>query len=98
MPAYVFAIRKNPVRDEDAMAEYQKRTREIAGDFKLIPRVIYGTTEVLEGTAPDGVIMLEFPTMEDAKAWYYDEGYQAAVPFRQKAADYDMFIVDGLDR
>lgn len=97
MPAYLIALRREPVRDAEAMAEYQRRTRAISGDFSLVPRVIYGAVEELEGTAPDGVIVIEFPTMEEARAWYHNEDYQAAVPFRQQAADYDLFLVQGID-
>jgi uncharacterized protein (DUF1330 family) len=96
MPAYMLFIRDEPVRDPDAMAEYQRLNRENAGDFKIKPLVVYGATEAVEGEAPDGVIMVEFPTVEDAKAWYNSPGYQAALPFRKKAADYRAFIVQGL--
>ena len=97
MPAYIITTRKGPVQDAEAMAEYQRRARQMTGDYKLLPRVVYGATVGLEGTPPDGVVVLEFPTVEDAKAWYNSDEYQAAVPFRQKAADYEMFIVEGID-
>jgi len=100
MPAYIVALRKGPVRDAEALEEYRRRNiqmRDKLGDLKMTPRVIYGATEALEGTAPDGVVLLEFPSMEDARAWYHNEDYQAAVPFRKKAADYEMFIVEGVD-
>ncbi len=97
MPAYIIALRREPVRDAAALAEYRRRTSEIVGDFNLVPRVVYGATEALEGTAPDGVVVLEFPSMEEARAWYDNENYQAAIPYRQKAGDYDMFIVEGFD-
>lgn len=96
MPAYMLFIRDEPVRDPAAMAEYQRLNRENTGDFKIKPLVVYGATEAVEGEAPDGVIMVEFPTVEDAKAWYNSPGYQAALPFRKKAADYRAFIVQGL--
>jgi uncharacterized protein (DUF1330 family) len=95
MPAYLLAIRKEPVKDPEAMAEYQRRTREIKASFELTPRVIYGDIQPLEGNAPDGVILLEFPTIDEARAWYENSEYQDAVPFRQRAADYDVFIVQG---
>jgi uncharacterized protein (DUF1330 family) len=98
MPAYIITTRRGPVRDEEAMAEYQRRTRAMKGNFKLTPKVIYGAVEGLEGDVPDGVVMLEFPSMDDAKAWYNNDEYQAAIPYRQKAADYEMFIVEGLAR
>ena len=96
MPAYLIALRESPVRDPEAMAEYQRMNRENKGDFALKPLAVYGATEALEGEAPDGTIVMEFPTVEDAKAWYNNPSYQAAIPFRQKAADYRMFIVEGL--
>ncbi len=98
MPAYIISIRKGPVKDQGAMTEYQTRTRQMKATFKMIPRIIYGKTEGLEGTLPDGVVMLEFPTMEEARAWYDNPEYQQAAAFRQKAADYEMFIVEGLAR
>lgn len=96
MPAYLIAQREGPVRDEAAMAEYQRMNRENPGDFKLKPLAVYGATDALEGDAPDGTIIIEFPSVEEARAWYNSPGYQAAIPFRQKAADYRIFIVEGL--
>jgi uncharacterized protein (DUF1330 family) len=57
---------------------------------------MYGATEAVEGAAPDGMVMLEFPTIEAAKAWYESPGYQAALPYRRQGADYRAFIVQGL--
>ena len=96
MPAYVIVLRMSPVHDPAAMAEYQRLGRENRGDFKLVPRVVYGATEALEGEAPDGVVVLEFPTVEDARTWYNSPGYQAALPHRLKSAEYRSFIVEGL--
>ena len=96
MPAYMIFFREGPVRDPDAMTEYRRIGRQNVGDFKLKPLVIYGALEAVEGTPPDGVIVLEFPTVEDAKAWYNSPGYQAAVPHRLRAADYRAVIVQGV--
>ena len=96
MPAYLLALREGPVRDPEAMAEYQRINRENQGDFKLKPLAVYGATDALEGEAPDGTIIVEFPSVEEARAWYNSPGYQAAIPYRQKAADYRVFIVEGL--
>ena len=96
MPVYMLFIRDEPVRDAAEMAEYQRLNRENKGDFKIKPLVVYGATEAVEGKAPDGMVMVEFPTVEDAKAWYNSPGYQAALPHRKKAADYRAFIVQGL--
>ncbi len=96
MPVYLIAMRESPVRDTEAMAEYQRITRENTGEFKLKPLAVYGAMEVMEGRAPDGVIIAEFPSMEEARAWYQSPAYQAAIPYRQQAADYRVIFVEGL--
>ncbi len=96
MAAYMIFLREDPVQNPDEMAEYQRRTREITGDYKLKPLVVYGDIETVEGKAPDGMVMLEFPTAEDARAWYNSPGYQDALPHRLKAANYRAMIVEGL--
>ena len=75
---------------------YSKSNRDTTGDFKLKPLVVYGNMETLEGEAPDGVVMLEFPTVEDAKAWYFSPGYQAAAEHRKKGANYRVILVEGV--
>jgi uncharacterized protein (DUF1330 family) len=73
-----------------------RRTRETAGKHALKPLVVYGKVEALEGEMPDGVTVLEFPTVEEARAWYNSPDCQAALPYRLKAANYRAFIVEGL--
>jgi len=34
------------------------------------PRAFYGLQKVLERAAIEGVVILEFPTFDEAKAWY----------------------------
>lgn len=96
MPAYMILTREAPVHDTEAMAEYQRANRENVGKHTLKPLVVYGKIEALEGEAPDGAVVLEFPTVADAKAWYNSPEYQAVLPYRLKAADYRAFIVEGL--
>ena len=97
MPAYLIVYQDSPIRDEASMAEYQRRNRaEPPADFEITPRVIYGAVQGLEGSPPHGVIMLEFPNVEEAKAWYNSPSYQAALPYRLKAADYRTIIVEGV--
>ena len=96
MPAYVIFTRESAIRDQSEMEIYSRMNREGPPDPKLIPLVVYGALESLEGNAPDGVVMLQFPTVEDARAWYYSPAYQAAIAHRKQAADYRAFIVEGL--
>lgn len=95
MTAYVMFVRDTPIRDEAAMNEYVRLAMAGNVGHPVATRVAFGAIEALEGPAPTGVVMLEFPTMEEARAWYNSAGYQEAVPFRQKATDYRVFLVDG---
>jgi uncharacterized protein (DUF1330 family) len=97
MPAYVIFVRDTPIRDEAEMAEYQRLAIAgmASGEHKVISRIHPGPAEALEGEAPTGVVMLEFPTMEEARAWYHSPGYQAAAPHRKAATDYRVFLVEG---
>jgi uncharacterized protein (DUF1330 family) len=100
MPAYIIVYRETPVRNEAAIAEYSRRNRENAADFQARfgtrPLVVYGRSEAPEGANPDGVVLLQFPTIEDAKAWYDSPAYQEALAFRKEAADWRVVIVEGL--
>ena len=98
MPAYVIVMREEPVQDPAEMAEYQRKNREKPEErpFALKPLAVYGDLVALEGDAPDGVVMLEFPDLAEAKAWYNSDAYQASLPHRLKAARHRAFIVEGL--
>jgi uncharacterized protein (DUF1330 family) len=96
MPAYLIVYRESAVRDPEAMQQYHQQAREMGGGFQLTPRVVEGAVIGLEGEPPEGVIMLEFPTVEDAQAWYQSPAYQAALPYRKMAADYRVIIAAGL--
>jgi Domain of unknown function (DUF1330) len=96
MTAYVLFIREEAVRYQAEMDIYSRMNRANPPDPKLEPLVVYGAIEALEGATPDGVVLLRFPTVEDARAWYDSPAYQAAIPHRIKAANYRGFIVQGL--
>lgn len=100
MPAYIIVYRETPVRDQARIEEYSRRNRENAALFRerfgSRPLVVYGRSEAPEGANPDGVVVMEFPTFEDAKAWYESDAYQEALAFRKEAADWRAVIVEGL--
>jgi len=100
MPAYMIVSREGPVRDPAAFAEYGQRNRSNAAhfqsDFGIRPLSVYGSLEALEGSAPDGVVLLEFPSMEAARAWYDSPAYQDALGFRISAADWRVTLIEGL--
>jgi uncharacterized protein (DUF1330 family) len=89
-------IREEAVRDQAELNIYSRMNRESPRDPNMKPLIVYGATEAVEGKAPDGMVMLQFPTVEDAKAWYNSPAYQTAIPHRMKGADYRAFVVQGL--
>lgn len=55
----------------------------------------YGDIETLEGATVEGAVILRFPDMQAARAWYHSEAYQAAAAHRFKGAKFRAFIVEG---
>lgn len=102
MSAYIIVTRETPVSEPEPMAEYSRRNYAAAAEwreqFGIAPLAAYGAMEVLEGPACDGVVVLRFPTMEQARAWYESPAYQEASVLRRQAADWRMVLVQGLDK
>lgn len=95
MTAYAILIREK-LRDEGAMARYAEAAKSARGDHKITALAFYGKHDVTEGAAPDGVVILAFPTMAEAKAWYESPEYTAAKVHRFQAADYRVIFVEGV--
>lgn len=96
MATYMIFIRETPVFDADAITSYQAANRAAPPNPDLTPLIAYGKMEALEGDAPDGMVVLQFPDAEAAKAWYNSPEYQAAIPLRQQGAEYRAIMVEGI--
>jgi uncharacterized protein (DUF1330 family) len=94
MAAYVILIREK-LRDDAAMKKYAEAATGARGDHKITPLAFYGACETTEGAAADGVVLLSFPTMAEAKAWYESPAYTEAKKHRFQAADYRVIFVEG---
>jgi uncharacterized protein (DUF1330 family) len=56
-----------------------------------------GRIEHLEGSwQPKQLVVLEFETMDQARAWYESAAYQQAIPLRQRASTSSLLLVEGL--
>ena len=56
-----------------------------------------GSTETLEGDwRPGRFVLLEFPDVETARAWWASEEYAPAKAIRQATAHTQMVLVEGL--
>jgi uncharacterized protein (DUF1330 family) len=94
MPAYViFDIH---VDDPDAYAPYRGPAGAAveAHGGRYLARG--GATDLLEGDWDiDRLVILEFPSMEQARAWYDSPEYQEVAPIRQAASRGRGVIVEG---
>lgn len=55
--------------------------------------------EKLEGNRPlpNSLVIIEFPTLELAKAWYYDTDYAPLITLRQTVSTTEITLIDGLE-
>ncbi len=56
--------------------------------------VLDGEVEVLEGTWPGSVVLMEFPDRETAQKWYVSPAYQEILHLRTDNAVSDLILVD----
>ncbi|HTR60615.1 MAG TPA: DUF1330 domain-containing protein [Candidatus Binataceae bacterium] len=95
MAAYAIFIRES-TRDPKELEIYSKAAPATLAGHKVTPRVVYGKHEVVEGPQIEGAVVLEFPTFEEAKAWYDSPAYREAREHRFKGANYRAFILQGI--
>ena len=93
MTAYAIFIR-NAITDPEEMKTYSGKAAKARADFKVL--AAYGPSETMEGQESQGQVLLEFKSMDDARAWYKGEAYQDALKHRLKGADYRVIFFEGL--
>jgi uncharacterized protein (DUF1330 family) len=95
MPAYIIVDVNvtNPQRYED----YKKLTPGSLVPFEGKFIVRGGASETLEGDwHPGRIVVLQFPSMEKAKAWWSSDGYAPAKALRPATSITRMIMVDGV--
>ena len=96
MPAYVIVEIEvtDPVRYEDYKRQAAATVHKYGG--KYIVRG--GTTEVLEGNwKPKRIVILQFDSIERAKAWLNSEEYREPRKLRHATAKTNMLVIEGCD-
>jgi uncharacterized protein (DUF1330 family) len=95
MPAYLIALNRG-VRDRQKLEAYWKATaptfegrctKTLANYTPLTPLELMGPLE--------GVVLIEFPDVAAAKAWYESPAYQKAKQHLDGTVDAEFFVVDG---
>lgn len=95
MTAYV--VLDIQVTDPDKFARYRELAPPTIAAYggRYIARG--GATELMEGSrTPNRVVILEFPTVDKAKAWLESPEYREARALRQASATTNAFVTQGL--
>jgi len=85
MPAY-FLVDIREIKDEKKMEEYKARVSPVVEKFGGRYLVIGGPFEVVEGSYQAVFpVMIQFPSMDDARRWYNSEEYRELKHLRLEA-------------
>lgn len=94
MPAYV--INDMEITDPEVFEEYKKLSPATVAQFggRFLARG--GNIESLEGNwSPKRLVILEFPSVEQARAWVNSTEYAAAKKLRHQSSKSNLIIVEG---
>lgn len=95
MAAYIIA--DVTVTDPATMEEYRKLVPATLAKYGGRFVVRGGAHQALEGDwKPNRLIVLEFPSLEQAKRWYDSEEYREPKAMRLRAGRTSLVMVDGL--
>ena len=95
MAAYV--IVEVEVLDKEKYDAYRPLAAKAIEQYGGTYIVRGGASEVLEGTwVPKRLVILQFPTVEQAKAWYHSPEYNAGKAIRHASANTQMVVVEGI--
>lgn len=95
MAAYIVFTRES-THDASSLATYSEQVSGTLGGHPVTVLAAYGRQEVLEGPEMEGVVILEFPSFDEAKAWYDSPAYREVREHRFRGADYRAVIVEGV--
>jgi len=95
MPAFI-VVQVN-VNDPERYENYKKMVPPSLEPYGGRYRVRGGRVENLEGTwSPSRCVIIEFDSVEQARAWWASEEYAEAKALRQATADTEMIVVEGV--
>jgi uncharacterized protein (DUF1330 family) len=95
MPAYMVFMREKTL-DQSELEAYWEKVKGALDGRPIKALAAYGKHLTLEGAEVEGVVIAEFPTLEEARDWYYSPAYQDAAQHRHRGALYRGLIVEGL--
>ena len=92
-----YVVLTEVIHDPDGMNAYFQAAAPTMVESGATVLVVDQQPEVLEGEWPaNQTIVLEFETVEAARAWYTSDAYRSAAKLRHAAADTNAVILSGL--
>jgi uncharacterized protein (DUF1330 family) len=95
MSAYMIFTR-DKMLDEREMSNYSKDVPATLAGHEVKVLALYGKHEDVEGPSNEGTVILEFPSIAAAKAWYDGAAYRQVREHRFKGANYRVTLVPGV--
>jgi uncharacterized protein (DUF1330 family) len=91
-----YAVVLLDVADAGLYGEYARRATAIEQRYGAVTLIASAATEVVDGSWPaERVVVIEFPSIDEARAWYADPEYQDLIPMRHRATTSTVLLVDG---
>src|ERR1700722_19923808 len=89
-----YVILTESIKDPEGMKAYGRAAGAAMGGVNIL--AVDTKPETIEGTwHGDQTVVLEFESVDAARAWYESDAYQAAAKLRQAAADCNAVIISG---
>ena len=99
MPAYAVGLYN--MHDRSWLKAYNDKVTALIAKHggRYVTRASRCPWEVLEGTRHPitGITIIEFPSMEQARAWHNDPDYAPFIKLRQAGSHLDLMLVEGCD-
>ena len=90
-----YVILTEAIKDPEGMKAYGQAAGAAMGGVNIL--AVNTAPNVVEGTwHGNQTVLLEFESVDAARAWYESEAYQKAVKLRQAAADCNVVILSGI--
>ena len=95
-PGYAIAMLRD-VRITEELLEYMEAIEPTMEPFEG-RWISHGRTpELLEGERREDIVIIGFPDLETARAWYRSPAYQELVPLRQRHCEATVVLLEGVD-
>lgn len=90
-----YVVNEIAVTDPERFQTYASQVPATLPPFGGRYTVRSGATEAVAGTPPGRIVILEFPSLAQARAWRASAAYQAILPVRDATSTSRVYIAEG---